>query len=265
MTIEIGANAGARSTPGRASAAGRRDALWRDPGVAGRYLDGIRGAIPDAAAQIDVVLRLAAALGRPVRRVLDLGAGDGVLAAALLGRFPDAAATLVDFSPPMLAAAAARFAAREPPVRLVAADLGDPGWRAALGGGAVFDIAVSGFAIHHLADGRKRELYGEVFALLAPGGLFANVEHVASPSAWLEGVSDEQMIDALAAYDAAAGAARGRQAVAAAYHARPDKAANLLAPVETQCAWLREIDFVDVDCFWKRFELAVFGGRRPEE
>ena len=43
---------------------------------------------------------------------------------------------------------------------------------------------------------------------------------------------------------------------------RPDRAANILAPVEAQCEWLREIGFVEVDCFWKYFELAIFGGLR---
>ena len=46
------------------------------------------------------------------------------------------------------------------------------------------------------------------------------------------------------------------------YIARPDRAANILVPVEDQCRWLREIGFREVDCFWKFFELAVFGGTR---
>ena len=46
------------------------------------------------------------------------------------------------------------------------------------------------------------------------------------------------------------------------YYNRPDKAANILAPVELQCQWLREIGFTDVDCYLKIFELAVFGGRK---
>jgi tRNA (cmo5U34)-methyltransferase len=32
--------------------------------------------------------------------------------------------------------------------------------------------------------------------------------------------------------------------------------------VEDQCRWLRDIGFAEVDCFWKYFELAVFGGVR---
>jgi hypothetical protein len=43
---------------------------------------------------------------------------------------------------------------------------------------------------------------------------------------------------------------------------RPDKEENILAPVEAQCDWLRELGFIDVDCYLKLFELAVFGGRR---
>ena len=42
----------------------------------------------------------------------------------------------------------------------------------------------------------------------------------------------------------------------------PDRHDNILAPVEEQCRWLRRIGFTDVDCFFKAFELAIFGGRR---
>ena len=33
---------------------------------------------------------------------------------------------------------------------------------------------------------------------------------------------------------------------------------NIPAPVETQCQWLRDIGFQEVDCFFKTFELALF-------
>jgi hypothetical protein len=54
-----------------------------------------------------------------------------------------------------------------------------------------------------------------------------------------------------------------RQEVAETYYSRPDKVENILAAVELQCEWLRDIGFVDVDCFFKAFELALLGGRKP--
>jgi tRNA (cmo5U34)-methyltransferase len=47
------------------------------------------------------------------------------------------------------------------------------------------------------------------------------------------------------------------------YKNRPDKAANILASTELQCDWLRKIGYEEVDCYFRIYELAVFGGRRP--
>jgi hypothetical protein len=49
------------------------------------------------------------------------------------------------------------------------------------------------------------------------------------------------------------------------YYSRPDKKENILASVGTQTNWLRQIGFEDVDCFFKVFELALFGGRRTSD
>src|SRR5690606_22826614 len=112
--------------------------------------------------------------------VLDLGTGDGRLLGLVLGLRPGVRrAVAVDVAPAMLERARARFADDER-VRVVAHDLEVP-----LPDLGPFDLVVSSFAIHHVPDGRKRTLYGEVAALLAPGGVFANLEHVASPTAAL--------------------------------------------------------------------------------
>jgi SAM-dependent methyltransferase len=128
---------------------------------------------------------------------------------------------------------------------------------------APFDVVVSGYSIHHQEDARKRGLYGEILALLRPGGVFLNLEHVASASAWGELVFDEQFVDALAAFHGRTGTGKGRAEVESDYVHRPDKAANRLAPVDLQCGWLRDLGFERVDCFFKVLELALFGGIRP--
>jgi tRNA (cmo5U34)-methyltransferase len=239
----------------------RRDDVWKSEALAQRFLTGVRGGLPYAAAQIDVMLRLLAATGRPVERFIDLGCGDGILAQAIMAQYPNAQGTLVDFSEPMLAAARARLG--ETTCNFVQADFGTPGWVNAAAHLAPLDAVVSGFAIHHQPDDHKRRIYGEIFDLLAPGGIFVNVEHVSSPSPWVARVHDDLLIDALYRYHSASGPAVSRDEVASQYVHRPDKAANILAPLETQCAWLRELGYQDVDCYFKSFELAVFGGRRP--
>lgn len=166
-------------------------------------------------------------------RVLDLGTGDGRLLARARDRCPFDAAVAVDFSPTMLAAARQRFAG-DPSVTVLAHDLDEP-LPSSLG---TFDLVVSSFAIHHVDDERKRALYREVFNLLSPGGMFANLEHVASATPALH--------DALMA-------ATGW----------PEDPSNQLTPVEVQVDWLRAIGFVDVDCFWKWRELALFAGWKP--
>src|SRR3712207_9483610 len=90
----------------------------------------------------------------------------------------------------MLRAARERFADVSR-ITLVEHDLAE-----ALPGEALgrFDAVVSSFAIHHLEHERKRSLYAEVFDLLAPGGVFANLEHVASPSERLHVRSEERRV-----------------------------------------------------------------------
>jgi tRNA (cmo5U34)-methyltransferase len=36
-----------------------------------------------------------------------------------------------------------------------------------------------------------------------------------------------------------------------------------MAPLNTQLRWLEEAGFQDVDCWYKNFSFAVFGGHRP--
>ena len=242
----------------------RKDVVWQTGELVGQYLRGVRGAFPLAGEQMDVMLRLLAARGEPVRAFLDLGCGDGALGAAVWERYPEARGLLLDFSEPMLAAARERLQGRGERLDLRLVDYADPTWVAATQGAAPFDAIVSGFSIHHQPDHRKRELYTELFSLLRPGGIFINVEHVASATPWLESVHDGLFVDALVAWNSAGGQGPTREQVTAAYHARADKEANLLAPVERQCEWLRAVGFEDVDCYLKFFELAVFGGRRPQ-
>ena len=175
-------------------------------------------------------------LPRRCEQVLDLGSGDGRLMALVKLARPEAHGVAIEFSETMLQLLQQRFDG-DSTVRTLAHDLDLP-LSATLGS---FDAVVSSFAIHHISHGRKQALYEEVFRMLRPGGVFCNLEHVASPT------------DAL------------HLAFLAAMQVEPehDDPSNKLLDVETQLIWLRQIGFRDVDCHWKWRELALLAGTRP--
>jgi tRNA (cmo5U34)-methyltransferase len=174
---------------------------------------------------------LAAVLPPTPRRMLDLGCGDGRLVELALAARPSITeAIAIDRSPPMLAAARERFTDR-PVVDVRDGDLGEP--ITELG---TFDVIVSGFAIHHLEHERKQQLFGEVDAQLRPGGMFANLEVVASAS---ERWHHEFLTEI------------GRTA---------DDPEDRLASVEDQLSWMRAAGLVDVDCLWRWRGFALLVG-----
>jgi len=171
-----------------------------------------------------------------VDRFLDLGTGNGRMIDLVLGARPSARAIGLDFSPVMIDAARRHFAG-DGRVEIREHDLDEP-----LPPLGPFDAVVSGLAIHHCPDKRKREVYAEAYGLLRPGGVFLNLDHVASPTLRLH----ERFL-------AAVGVAP-----------EDDDPSNILLEVETQLTWLREIGFTDVDCHWKWREVALLGAVRPE-
>jgi tRNA (cmo5U34)-methyltransferase len=167
-----------------------------------------------------------------VSRVLDLGSGDGHLLALVLAARPGAEGVALDFSPAMLERSRARFE-RNADATVVAHNLDEQ-----LPPLGRFDVVVSCFAIHHVSHARKKALYAEIFDVLEPGGVFCNLEHVASPTGRLH----DQFLSALGVAPA------------------DEDPSNKLLDVHTQLEWLRAIGFDDVDCHWKWRELALLAG-----
>jgi SAM-dependent methyltransferase len=171
------------------------------------------------------------------RRVLDLGTGNGRIMKLIQLSLPSVEGVALDFSETMLKQAKQQFD-KDPKVTVVKHDFSFP-LPKELG---CFDAVVSSLAIHHLTHPRKKELYTEIFQLLNPGGVFCNFEHVAPASERLH-------LQFLAA---------------SGLNPKGEDPSNKLLDVETQLSWLREIGFIDVDCYWKWLEIAVLGGFKPQ-
>jgi tRNA (cmo5U34)-methyltransferase len=238
------------------------DEVWKLPTIVNRFLS-YRAAIPLAQEQIGVMMSILRSRKESIESFLDLGCGDGILGAAILGAWSSARGVLVDFSEPMLEQAREQLKEYAGQLTFANLDYGDPGWVNGMQAHDPFDAIVSGYSIHHQPDARKRQVYSEVFSLLEPGGWFVNIEHVSSAAHLNIDLFEHHYVSARYAMETQNGSTRTFEQISEEYRTRPDKAANILAPVELQCDWLREIGYEEVDCYFRIYELAVLAGRKP--
>ncbi len=238
------------------------DEVWKLPAIVNRYLS-YRAAIPMAQEQIGVMMAILKTSEGPVQSFLDLGCGDGILGAVVLGEYPTARGVLADFSEPMLEQARDQLKEYADQLVFENLDYGTQDWVNRMQAYRPFDAVVSGYSIHHQPDERKYQVYQEIFSLLSPGGWFVNIEHVSSAAQLNIDLFESHYVTARYAIERQQGGTRTFEQLTEEYKTRPDKAANILAPVELQCDWLREIGYVEVDCYFRIYELAVFAGRKP--
>jgi len=109
-----------------------------------------------------------ASRGGAPARVLDLGAGPGVLAERMLRRWPAAEVTIVDIDPVLLTLA--RVGAPEE-IGVLEADLATSSWPGPVSGRGPFDVVTLVMTVHYLNNRQTGALYRTVRQMLAPGGL----------------------------------------------------------------------------------------------
>lgn len=114
------------------------------------------------------------------RKILDLGAGTGLLTKFWLEHFPAAEYVLVDIAAEMLDIAAQRFTGAANVSCRVADYLNDfPAEN--------FDAIISALSIHHLEDADKLRLFARIHAALPDGGIFVNYDQFCAENPALDG------------------------------------------------------------------------------
>lgn len=191
--------------------------------------------------------------GYEALRVLDLGAGTGLLSGMVADGFPNASLTLVDFSEKMLDVARQRFSGRGDRFRFVVADyLEEPFPERS-------DLVVSALSIHHLEDEDKQRVFQKILDSLAPGGFFVCADQVLGAAPEIEERYREDLIRRLRENGI-------EEQELERFTERTGKSHShtFESPLADQLSWLAESGFEAVDCFYKRGRFAVYGGHKPE-
>ncbi|MGA8940381.1 MAG: methyltransferase domain-containing protein [Acidobacteriaceae bacterium] len=180
-------------------------------------------------------------------RILDLGAGTGILTTFVRTWYPAAHIHLMDFSEPMIDLARKRLA-NDTNVTFEVADY----FTVPLGEN--YDAIVSALSIHHLEHPAKKALFAKIFAALRHGGTFVNAEQVAGPTPALDAVYKSLWLQQVRE-----AGATPQQIADSLYRQQDDRCAS----VEDQLDWMREAGFTDSDCWFKDNRFAVLAGTRP--
>jgi tRNA (cmo5U34)-methyltransferase len=179
-------------------------------------------------------------------RVVDLGAGTGLLSQFIAEQFPNARITLVDISDAMLAKAKERFSGSLEHFNFIEADYSEQ-----LNG--EFDVAVSALSIHHLTDTHKSKLFNNIYRTLSKGGIFINADQVLGSTSEIDKIYRDTWIEQVQGRGVSSidlNAAKGRM--------KEDK----MSPLEAQVIWLRGAGFEGVNCWYKNYSFVVYSGQK---
>jgi tRNA (cmo5U34)-methyltransferase len=242
-----------------------KDAAWQETWGSNKFIEqwAAKGdwQAPIREMQTAMVLRM---IPQPIDaaiRVLDIGAGYGALATAVLNDRPNATAVCLDASEAMLNLGSERNSNLGNPIKFIQASLESAGWLNSVEGS--FDAVVSTRALHHFTENqRRRFIFKEVFGLIREGGCFINADNVRATTKSLGNRyrrARDEYLDRFVRESSSGktNLAELRAAAPSTYHGPHNNGF-----LDEELAWLREAGFEDVDCFWKFTTTVVYGGFR---
>jgi tRNA (cmo5U34)-methyltransferase len=187
----------------------------------------------------------------PVRdnlRMLDLGAGTGLIAGMLAEAFPTAAITVSDVSQEMLEQARQRFEDTGHDVSFLLLDY------LAETIPSDYDVIISGLSIHHTPHDAFGALISNIFKALKPGGIFINADQALGATPLVEEVNTE-MWDR----HARDRGATDEEIAVAVERMKADK----MLPLDSQMAHLSEAGFLRVNNWYQNYRFVVYSGEKP--
>lgn len=179
-------------------------------------------------------------------KILDLGAGTGILTNLLYKIHPDSEFTLLDFSDEMLKIAKNKFSShanfKYTKANYLTHDFMEK-----------YDIVVSSLSIHHLEDYQKKVLYSKVYDILNNGGIFINADEVLGSTQKIEQIYKNKENSHLQSQ-----AMPKKEKDILLERRKLDKPATMLDNIK----WFEEIGYKNVDVFFKYYRYFVIAGEK---
>jgi tRNA (cmo5U34)-methyltransferase len=225
------------------------------------FMDFGRYFVPEREAQIQIICDLIPPLDESFH-ILELCSGEGLLAGALLERFPTATVHAFDGSTEMLQESERRlghYGERFAPARfdLHAREWRSPAWP--------LRAVVSSLAVHHLDAEEKQALYSDVYRMLSGGGVLLIADLILPASEAGARVAarmwDEAVRERAQALDGNTDAFDYFRREKWNYYQFPDAFDKPSTLFEHLC-WLQQAGFKDVDAYWLKAGHAIYGGRK---
>jgi len=182
----------------------------------------------------------------PGPKILDLGAGTGLLSEKLLKKYSRGSFTLIDLSNEMLNIAKERFKGNSN-FKYIQGDYLNTDFKDS------FDIIMSSLSIHHLNDDSKKNIYFKIYQILNKGGIFLNADQVLAPSSeneyiyqrnWWEKMEKEHL--------------KQNEKELIIDRMKLDKPSTL----KNNLRWLEDCGFINVDVFYKYYNFCVFYSKK---
>jgi SAM-dependent methyltransferase len=222
-------------------------------------------AVPMREQQIATLCALIPAERDETFTAVELGAGGGLLAHAVLDAFPNCHYRALDGSEAMRERLRETLAPYGERVTVGAFELADNAWREALP--SPLRCVISSLVVHHLTHEGKRQMFADVARRLEPGGALLLADLI-------EPANDRARRLFAAQWDAAA----QMQSLALAgnlslyqqfrdaewnyYEMTEEDPIDHPSSLSDQLAWLRDAGFSVADCFWMLAGHAIYGGFR---
>jgi len=196
--------------------------------------------------QIYTIIAELASSEVPGPKILDLGAGTGLLTEQLFKKYSGGSFTLIDISMEMLNITRERFKGN-PNFRYIQEDYLKTDFEDS------FNIVISSLSIHHLNDNAKKNLYTKVYEILNEGGIFLNADQVLVPSSENEYIYQRNWWEKIET-----GSLKQDEKEFIIDRMKLDKPSTL----KNNLRWLENCGFTNVDIFYKYYNFCILYGKK---